>query len=198
MSVLLSCAALSALELDATLVAQTLVSRPLVVGTAIAALEGRAHLGALHGAAFELLALVDVPVGGCLTWSAPVAAGVAAALVLVGAGAAPCFLGGLAAGVLHARVEAWERARRAKDGDALAAAAENGGRVLGLALGRSIAEHAAWTFALSAVVVYAVAWLDARWWNYAPEYVRAAGSAAASSAPWIGLSGVAAWGFNRV
>ncbi|UPT73997.1 MAG: hypothetical protein M0D55_19555 [Elusimicrobiota bacterium] len=197
MTGLAACAALAVLELDAVLVAQTLVSRPFVVGAVIGALGGRAHTGALYGAAFELLALVDVPVGGSLTWSASVASGTAAALMLGGTSAAMCFAGGLGAGLLHARLEAVERARRTAGADALAAAAESGGPALGRAFAVSIALHAAGTFALSLAVVALVGWADRFWWPYAPEVLRAAASAAASCAPWIGLSGVAAWGLSR-
>ncbi len=197
MSVAATCALLAVLELDATLVAQTLVSRPFVVGAVVGAAGGRAHSGALYGAAFELLALVDVPVGGCLTWSASVAAGVASALMLQGASASACLLGGIAAGLLHARFEAFERARRSAKADALAAEAEAGGPALGRAFASALAAHAAGTFALAAAVVSLVAWGDRVWWPYAPELLRAAAAAAVSSAPWIGLSGVAAWGLSR-
>lgn len=192
-----ACALLAALELDATLVAQTLVSRPLVVGAAIGMLGDRAHSGALFGAAFELLALVDLPVGGCLTWSAPVAAGVATALMLRGTSSAMCLVGGVAAGLIHARLEAVERSRRAASCDALVAAAEDGGPVLARSFGVSIAIHASGTFILAFAVVSLVGWVDRVWWPYAPEVLRAGASAALSSAPWIGLSGIAAWGLSR-
>lgn len=197
MSAALACAALAVLELDAVLVAQTLISRPLVVGAAIGALGGRAEAGALLGATFELLGLVDLPVGGCLTWSAPVAAGTAVVLLCAGTSFAPCLAGGLLAGLAHSKLEALERARRAATADELVRRAELGGRELGLAFGRSIAEHAAMTFAVSGLVAGAVYFLDAHLWPRVPDLLKAGASAAASSAPWIGLSGVAAWGLNR-
>ncbi len=196
MSAVASCAALAVLELDAVLVAQTLMSRPFVVGAAMGALGGRPEAGAVFGAAFELLGLVDLPVGGCLTWSAPVASGVAVVLLCAGTSFAPCFAGGLLAGLAHARLEALERARRAASGEDLARRAEEGG-VLGLAMGRSIAEHAAMTFVVSGAVAAAVFFADAHFWPRVPELFKAGATAAVSSAPWIGLSGVAAWGLNR-
>lgn len=192
-----ACAVLALLELDAVLVAQTLVSRPLVVGAALGALTGRAQAGMLFGAAFELLSLCDLPVGGCLTWSAPVAAGTAAALAGAGASIPLCFAAGVAAGVLHSRVEAFERRRRAETGDALAERAQAGGRALGRALGSSIALHAAMTFAVSGAIVAAAAAVDRLWWAGAPDFVRAGAALMSSSAPWIGLSGVTAWGLRR-
>jgi len=191
------CAALAVLELDATLVAQTLVSRPFVAGALLGALGGRPQAGALLGAAFELLSLSDLPVGGCLTWSASVAAGTGAILICAGVSSGLCFAGGLAAGILHAKLEAVERARRAATGDALAARAEASGGELGRALGFSIASHAAMTFVVSGAVAAAVLYVDRWWWTRFPDFIRAGAAFAASSAPWIGLSGVAAWGLNR-
>ena len=75
-----ACAVLAAFELDAVLIAQTLVSRPLVAGAALGALTGKAQTGMLFGVAFELLSLYDLPVGGHLAWSASVATGTATVL----------------------------------------------------------------------------------------------------------------------
>lgn len=197
MSLVSACALLAVLELDAVLVAQTLVSRPLVAGTVLGALTGHAQAGALFGAAFELLSLCDLPVGGCLTWSATVAAGTATALASGGTSFALCFAGGLAAGALHSRLEAYERARRASTGDALVARARAGGRTLGRALGASIGAHAAMTFAVAGSMVALVGAADRRLWAQAPEFLQAGAALAASSAPWIGLSGVVAWGLRR-
>jgi mannose/fructose/N-acetylgalactosamine-specific phosphotransferase system component IIC len=192
-----ACAVLAVLELDAVLIAQTLVSRPLVTGAVLGALTGNTLAGTLFGAVFELLSLCDLPVGGCLTWSATVATGTATLLAGRGTSAALCFAGGIAAGVLHSRVEALERARRAATGDALVLRAEAGGWTLGRALGLSIAAHAAMTFAVAGAVVSLVGFLDGRWWAGAPEFIRGAAALVSSSAPWIGLSGVAAWGLRR-
>ena len=192
-----ACALLAFLELDAVLVAQTLVSRPLVVGPVIGALTGQAQAGLLFGAVFELLGLCDLPVGGCLTWSASVAAGTAAVLAGRGTSAPLCFAAGIAAGVLHSRAEAFERARRAATGDGLAARARAGGRALGGALAASIALHAATTFAAAGAVVALASVVDRRWWAEAPEFLRAGAALMSSSAPWIGLSGVAVWGLRR-
>lgn len=192
-----ACAVLAVLELDAVLVAQTMVSRPLVTGTLIGALTGGTLAGTLYGAVFELLSLCNLPVGGCLSWSATVAAGTAAILSAGGTSASLCFAGGAAAGVLHARLEALERTRRAATGDALADRAVSGGGILGGALGVSIASHAAMTFAAAGAVVALVGLLDRRWWAGAPEFIQGGAALAASSAPWIGLSGVTAWGLRR-
>lgn len=197
MTTVAACAVLAALELDAVLIAQTLVSRPLVVGSILGALTGKAQAGALFGAVFELLSLYDLPIGGCLTWSATVAAGTATLLASAGTSFSLCFAGAIAAGVLHSRLEAFERARRASTGDELAKDAEAGDPTLGRALGVSIAGHAAMTFAVAGSVVALVGFVDRRWWAGAPEFLRLGAAFISSSAPWIGLSGVAARGLRR-
>ena len=188
---------LAALELDAVLIAQTLVSRSLVTGSVLGALTGKAQAGMLFGVAFELLSLCDLPVGGCLTWSASVAAGTATVLASSGTSFSLCFAGCVAAGVLHSRLEALDLARRASTGDALARQAEAGGRTPGCALGSSIPSPAAMTFATAWAVVALVGFIDLRWWTGAPQFLQAGAALVSSSAPWIGLSGVMAWGLRR-
>lgn len=197
MSAAAACALLAVLELDAVLVAQTLASRPLVVGVLLGALTGQVQAGMLFGAAFELLSLCDLPVGGCLTWSAPVAAGTATVIAGGGASIPLAFAGGVLAGVLHSKAEAFERSRRAATGDDLARRAEAGGSALGRALGSSIALHAVMTFAVAGAVTAAAVAVDRRWWASAPDFMRGAAGLMAASAPWLGLSGVTAWGLRR-
>ena len=197
MSLIVGCAALAVLELDATLIAQTLISRPLVTGAVVGVITGRAQAGVLFGACYELLGLCDLPVGGCMNWSGTVAAGTAAMLASTGSSFAPCFAGGLAAGAAHAWIEGFERARRARTGDALAVRAEAGGAALGRSFGASIVAHAAMTFAVAGAAAALIAFADGRWWPVLPGSLRAGATLAASSAPWIGLSGVAAWGLRR-
>lgn len=189
MNLLAGCAAIAVLELDATLVAQTMVSRPLVVGAVVGAMAGAPQAGVLFGASFELLSLADLPVGGSLTWSGAVAAGTAALLAGAHTAFGLCFIGGLAAGVLHAKAEAVERARRARTVDAMGS--------LGGSLGASIAAHAAMTFLIALGVTGSIAFAENRVWVHFPDFLRAGASFAATSAPWIGLSGVAAWGLRR-
>ncbi|MBI3288136.1 MAG: PTS sugar transporter subunit IIC [Elusimicrobia bacterium] len=193
----LGCAALAVLELDAALVAQTLVSRPLVVGAAFGAMSGEPWLGALLGGTFELLGLADLPVGGHISWSAPTAAGVAALLAGQDVSLSLCLAGGLAAGLLHCRLELMERARRAATADALASAALAGERTVGAALLASLAGHAAMTFVVSLSVVAATALIERHVWWRAPEFARHGAAWVAMSAPWIGLSNAAVWGFKR-
>ncbi|MEK7233727.1 MAG: PTS sugar transporter subunit IIC [Elusimicrobiota bacterium] len=193
-----ACAVLAAFELDAVLIAQTLVSRPLVAGAALGALTGKAQTGMLFGVAFELLSLYDLPVGGHLAWSASVATGTATVLASRGVSFSLCFVGGVASGVLHSRFEALERVRRAATGDALTLHAEAGGRTLGRALGSSIALHAIMTFATAWAVVALSCFVDRRWWTSAPDFLQAGAALVSSSAPWIGLSGVMAWGLRRL
>ena len=196
MSPLIGCAALAVLELDAVLVAQTLVSRPLVVGIVMGSMSGSSGMGSLFGAIFELLGLVDLPLGGCLTWSASIAAGVASLLAGGGCSFPVSLAAGLAAGLIHSRLEAIERARRAETGDALAGRAVESG-TLGPALGLSLAAHAAMTFAVSFAVLSLVEAFDRQWWPRVPGFIQGGASFAANNAPWIALSGVAAWGLRR-
>lgn len=197
MSAVAACAVLAALELDSVLVAQTMISRPFVTGTLLGALTGKTAAGALLGATFELLSLCDLPVGGCLTWSATVAAGTAAVLASRGLPLPLCFAAGLAAGALHSRVEALERTRRATTCGALAERAEKSACALGRAMGLSIAAHAAMTFATALAIVSAAEFVHRNWWAGAPVFLRDAALLVSSSAPWLGLSGVAAWGLRR-
>lgn len=197
----MNAAALSALaallELDATLVAQTMVSRPLVTGSLLGALSGSPLHGLALGAAFEALSLSDLPVGGALSWSATTAASVAALASGRGADFALCLLGGLAAGALHARLEAREREARGRRAPALAAAVAEGRAWLGAALARSVLLHFAWTGALIAACVEALVAFDLGAWAGASPLVRAAVSGAAFAAPWVGLSGAAVWCWRR-
>lgn len=189
MNLLAGCAAIAVLELDATLVAQTLISRPLIVGAVVGTMAGAPQAGVLFGASFELLSLANLPVGGCLNWSGAVAAGTAAMLAGAHTGFGLCFAGGLAAGALHARAEAFERARRARTVEAIASP--------GASLSVSIAAHAAMTFLVALAVTASIGFAENRIWVLLPEFLRAGMSFAATSAPWIGLSGVTAWGLRR-
>lgn len=191
-------AAVAALELDAVHAGQTLVSRPLVVGTVIGWLSGDALGGAALGASFEVLGLADLPVGGCLTWSAPVAAGVAALLSGAGAESGPCFLAGLVAGVAHARVEAFERGRRVAPVAALEADAAAGKKPRhGLTLGFSMLFHFLLTLALVAGATRLFARPALATWPSLPAPLRAGVSAAAAGALWVGLAAVVVRGFKR-
>lgn len=197
MNPVIGCAALAVLELDVALVAQTLISRPLVVGILLGSLSGAPGRGVLFGATFELLSLIDLPLGGCLTWSAPMAAGVASLLSGGGCAFPVSMAAGIAAGILHSRLEAVERSRRAATGEALAGRAAEGGPILGLALGRSLAAHAAMTFAVSFLTLALVESFERQWWPRVPGFIQGGASFAADNAPWIALSGVAAWGLRR-
>jgi hypothetical protein len=64
-------------------------------------------------------------------------------------------------------------------------------------MGISIAGHAAMTFAVSGTAVALVVLVDRHLWPLAPEMLRTGVAFAAANAPWIGLSGVAAWGMSR-
>jgi mannose/fructose/N-acetylgalactosamine-specific phosphotransferase system component IIC len=189
---------LAVLELDVALAAQTLISRPFVVGVLLGALAGAPEMGALFGAAFELLSLGDLPLGGHLTWSTSVAAGVSSLLAGGGCAFPVSLAAGIFAGLIHSRIEAFERAQRVATGEVLAGLAVGGGASLGRALGGSLAIHAAMTFAVSLSVLALGETFNRQWWPLFPEFVRGGVSFAADNAPWIALSGVAAWGLRRM
>lgn len=197
MSALVGCAALAVLELDVALAAQTLISRPFVVGVIMGSLSGAPEMGALFGASFELLSLADLPLGGSLTWSATVGAGVSSLLASGGSSFPLSLAMGIAAGLLHSRLEVFERTRRATTGDALVGRALEGGPSLGLALGASLVAHAAMTFAVSFSIFAVGEAFDRHLWTRVPEFIRSGASFAADNAPWIALSGVTAWGLRR-
>jgi mannose/fructose/N-acetylgalactosamine-specific phosphotransferase system component IIC len=185
-------AGIAVLELDAASIGTFLLSRPFVVGPLVGWARGDAWSGAALGAVFEALTLAELPLGGRLDFSAPVAAG-AAAWLACGAGAPleAAFLVGIAAGWVHARAEAGLRrtrgahARRAET--ALAAARPPR---LGLELAAALAVQAAATFAVSLVFLAAAAALLPALWPRLPELARVGARAAFLAAPWIGAGGV--------
>lgn len=69
--------AIALLELDAASVGPFLLSRPFVLGPLVGWAFGDLWAGAAVGAAFEALTLEELPLGGRLDFSAPLAAGVA-------------------------------------------------------------------------------------------------------------------------
>lgn len=183
------------LELDAASVGPFLLSRPFVIGPLVGALRGDAWTGAALGVAFEALTLAELPLGGCLDLSAPVAAGTAAWLAS-GAGAlAPeaAFASGLVAGWAHARLErVLRRSRGAHVRRAEAALAAGAPSRLGAELFGALTGQAAVTFAFSLAVLGVVGPLIARVWPAVPGLARAGARAAFLAAPWIGGGSLAA------
>ncbi|OGR95617.1 MAG: hypothetical protein A2V88_14190 [Elusimicrobia bacterium RBG_16_66_12] len=192
-------AALALLELDAASVGPMLLSRPFVVGPLVGTFLGSPLLGAGLGAAIEAVTLEDLPLGGSLEVSAPVAAGVAAWLA-----AGPCalpaeaaFPAGLAAGWVHARAEIFLRSRRSIHVRRAQASLARG---LEPRLGRELASALALQV-LATFVVIVAAFLAAgpvlkHLWPHLPETLRAGARCAVVAAPWLGAGGLAAslWG----
>ncbi|MEK7388805.1 MAG: hypothetical protein AAB036_03825 [Elusimicrobiota bacterium] len=188
---------LAALELDAVMVAQTLVSRPMIMGVIVGGLAGAPALGALLGVAIELLSLSSLPVGGHLSWSGPVAAGVAALLAGAECSIGVSLAGGVITGALHSGLEAVERRRRSVAGNALSLGARTD-TGLGPAMVKTLAAHAAVTFVLAASAVVLISAFDRVCWSRAPECLQIGAQIAAFCAPWIGLSSVTVRGLRRV
>jgi PTS system N-acetylgalactosamine-specific IIC component len=188
-------AALALLELDEASVGPLLLSRPFVVAPAIGAALGSPWSGAVLGAVFELVTLSELPLGGRLDLSAPVAAGVAAFLA-AGPAALPlaaAFPAGLAAGWAHARVERVLRRRRgAAARRAEAALAAGRPPRLGRELAGALAAQAAAVFVLALAVFALAGPALSSVWPRLPETVRAGADAAFGAAPWLGAGGLAA------
>lgn len=191
----LGAAALAALELEAASVGPFLLSRPFVVGPLVGAFFGHALLGGGLGVAIEVVTLEELPLGGRLDLSAPVAAGVAAWLSAGPEALAveAAFPAGLAAGWVHARVERALRARRgvhARRAEASLAAGR--GPRLGRELARSIGLQAAATFMVTLAAVCVFGPSIARLWPVLPQAARAGARAVFLTAPWLGAGGLAA------
>lgn len=181
--------ALALLELDAASIGPFLLSRPIVVGPLVGWALGSPWLGAGLGALFEALTLEELPLGGRLDVSAPVAAGVAAWLA-AGPAALPAeaaFLAGLAAGWAHAAVERrLRRGRGAAVRRAEAALAAGQPPRLGFEILSALALQAAATFAVVLVALAAAGPAAARLWPALPESLRAGARSAFLAAPWLG------------
>jgi mannose/fructose/N-acetylgalactosamine-specific phosphotransferase system component IIC len=183
------------LELDAAAIGPFLLSRPVVVGPLIGGLLGSPWLGAGLGVLFEALTLEEMPLGGRLDFSAPVAAGVAAWLA-AGPARLPCeaaFLAGLLAGWAHARVECrLRRGRAAPVRRAEAALAAGAPPRLGAKILAALALQAAATFAVVLAALSAVGPAAARLWPTLPELLRTGARTAFLAAPWLAAGSLAA------
>jgi hypothetical protein len=165
------------------------------VGPLIGWALGATWTGAVLGAAFEALSLEELPLGGRLDFSAPVAAG-AAAWLAAGPAALPseaAFLAGLAAGWLHARVEgALRRGRGARARRVEGELAAGRPPRLGAELAGALAGQAAATFAVTLAVLAAGGPALSRLWPLLPEFLRAGARTAFLAAPWLGAGSLAA------
>ncbi|MBI5241374.1 MAG: PTS sugar transporter subunit IIC [Elusimicrobia bacterium] len=183
-------ALVAVLELDAVQVGQFMFSRPLVLGPLLGLLFGAPQIGLALGLCCEFLSLDDVPVGARLPLNAAVAVGAALLLTcsprpLPVPAALPV---GLAAGWLHARVEAVLRGRRQTlCGEAESRLRGGGAPPWGRLLGQALSEQAAATFAvLLACLLLAGPALNALWF-LVPRSLAAGLDLGWRLAPWLGL-----------
>jgi mannose/fructose/N-acetylgalactosamine-specific phosphotransferase system component IIC len=183
------------LELDAASIGPFLLSRPFVIGPLIGGLLGAPWVGAGLGVVFEALTLEEMPLGGRIDFSAPVAAG-AAAWLAAGPAKLPCeaaFLLGLISGWVHAEVEGRLRrgrgvaVRRAETALAAGVSPRLTSKIFG-----ELALQAAATFAVVLVALAAAGPAVARSWPALPEFLRAGARTAFLAAPWIGAGSLAA------
>ena len=187
--------AIALLELDAASVGPFLLSRPVVIGPIIGWLAGSTSTGAVLGVVFEALSLADLPLGGGIDFSAPVAAGAAAFLAAgpLALSWEAAFLTGLLAGWAHARVERSLRrgrcaqARREETELALGRPSR-----LGAEIAAALAVQAAGTFAVSFAAFAVVGPAAARLWPALPRVLQGGARAAFLAAPWLGAGGLAA------
>ncbi|OGR47251.1 MAG: hypothetical protein A2X40_06495 [Elusimicrobia bacterium GWC2_65_9] len=196
----LGAAALAVLELEAASVGPFLLSRPFVVGPLVGAFFGHPLLGGGLGVAIEAVTIEELPLGGRLDLSAPVAAGVAAWLAAGPEALAveAAFPVGLASGWVHARVERALRARRGVHARRVEASLAAGrGHRLGRELASSIGLQTAATFAVTLAAVCVLGPLVARLWPVLPEMARAGAQAVFLTAPWLGAGGLAASLWSR-
>lgn len=193
MSPVLGAGLIAALELDAASIGPFLLSRPFVIGPLFGWLLGEPLLGAWLGVAVEAVTLEELPLGGCLKISAPVAAGIAVWLA-AGPSRVPveaAFIAGLSAGYSHASIERKLRSLRSHSVHAAEnAAAQGRSPQLGLRLASTLAVQAAATFAVCLAVLLAGASLS-RLWPSAPEMLRAGLKSALLAAPWLGAGSLA-------
>ena len=186
---------LALLELDAGSVGPLLLSRPFVVGPLVGTFFGSPLLGAGLGVAIEAVTLEEMPLGGRLDISAPVAAGVAVWLA-----AGPCALPaeaafpvGLAVGWVHARVELFLRRRRcAHVRRAQACLAQARPPKLGLELSAALSVQVLTTFIVIITAFLAAGPALSRLWLLLPETLRSGARCAVIAAPWLGAGGLAA------
>lgn len=186
---------LAVVELDAASIGPHLLSRPFVVGPLLGTFLGDPLLGAGLGIAVEAVTLEELPLGGCLEVSAPVAAGVAVWLA-----AGPCalpaeaaFPAGLAAGWVHARAEHALRTRRAVHvRRALTRLKSMMPPRLGFELASAVALQVLATFLVTVTAFLAAGPVLALLWPLLPQALRTGARCAVLAAPWLGAGGLAA------
>lgn len=187
--------ALALIELDAASVGPFLFSRPFVVGPLVGWALGDAWTGAAFGAIFEALTLEQLPLGGSMRLSAPIAAG-ASAWLAIGPGALPAeaaFLAGLAAGWAHGRFErAFRRGRSARARRVEEALRSGRPPRLGAEIFAALASQVAATFGLLLAIFAAVGPVLALIWPTLPAVLRDGARTAFLCAPWIGAGSLAA------
>lgn len=191
--------AVALLELDAAAAGPFLLSRPFVVGPLMGWLCGDAWTGAALGAVFEALTLEELPLGGRLDFSAPVAAGTAAYLACAAAAPAEAaFLAGIGAGWAHAKLEGRLRRGRGERVTGIEAAVAAGRPPrLGAEIFSALVLQAAATFALALAAFAALGPALARLWPLLPGFLRAGARASFLAAPWIGAGSLGASMWRR-
>jgi mannose/fructose/N-acetylgalactosamine-specific phosphotransferase system component IIC len=185
------CAGVAALELDAVLVGQWMLSRPLLVGPLVGWVCGSPAMGAAVGAMIELFSLEDLPVGCVIPLNGTVAAA-GAVLLLAGPHAVPAAAAlpaGLALGIGHraleSRVRTWRSDLTAELMEALARDEEPPWRAV---LFKSLALQ----WAMTALFLYLGTALAgpalSRLWDLAPAFGREGLTAAFGWVPLVGLA----------
>jgi hypothetical protein len=179
------------IEADAVMVAQCMISRPLLVGPLVGALCGDSRSGMILGALIEALSLERLPVGGIKSVNWTVAAA-CAVLLSAGPGRVPMPLSlpaGLCLGWGYVWIDGLELRRRGR----LTESIERGlraGRDIGWCglFARSLGEHVCFTafFVFGSMALFgpALSW----GWAVGPTCFRAGMLRAFDAVLWIGLA----------
>jgi mannose/fructose/N-acetylgalactosamine-specific phosphotransferase system component IIC len=178
-------------EVDAVLVGQWMLSRPIFVGPLTGLLCGNVRNGVALGVLTELFSVEALPVGASMPLNASVAAG-CAVLLSAGAWAVPmaaAFPVGLGLGAGHqwleTRVRQWRSSLTLRTAHALGEGEfPDWRRLLLLSLGAHVAATAAFVYAAISCLGPVLSWS----WDASPSAVRGALTFAFEIGPWIGLA----------
>ncbi|MBI5622486.1 MAG: PTS sugar transporter subunit IIC [Elusimicrobia bacterium] len=185
-------AAVAAAELDSTLAAQLMVSRPIVLGPILGFAMGSPLVGAFVGLVVELLSHDKIPVGGLIPANAPISAGAGLLLALgPGAVALPVAVpAGLLLGRLHGPlVDAPLRRRRGRMAREVGETLARGEDVsLGLLAGRELLLQFLANLAMLLAVIVVVKPLGRLTWRVVEDTALGTGLwSAVLISPWAGL-----------
>ncbi|MDR0953056.1 MAG: PTS sugar transporter subunit IIC [Elusimicrobiota bacterium] len=188
-ALLLFCAVLAFLELDTTYLGQVLLSRPLVVGSALGFLTGNFFIGLQLGIFTELIYLDFIPIGGVVPPSGAISAGIAVLMAHIFAmDIYFAFFIGILCGIIFSFVERKIRRYRAKLLPKIERALYEGKTSIGKVMLQSIIFQflAVFAFALVALTIFGPLFSLIN--QDIPEKLHIAFKFSYFVVPWVGLS----------